>query len=172
MAWKVEIDRAALRDLGKLDRQTARRVLTFLYGRVAALDDPRSIGEALRTVTGITLPRAKSPKPWKTDCALMQMATLYRSLSLIPSPLECVVQIVCLPVEEGCEGQIRTTEVTIEPDAQVQGCQLGGDAALQAPQAAGARKVQTKDLLQVPVDRLDDLPPAWARRPAPPPTLG
>ena len=50
--------------------------------------------------------------------------------------------------------------MTIEPNAQVQGCQLGGDAALQAPQAAGARKVQTKDLLQVSVDRLDDLPPA------------
>jgi len=48
MAWKVEIDRAALRDLSRLDRQTARRILAFLYDRVAALDDPRSIGEALR----------------------------------------------------------------------------------------------------------------------------
>lgn len=48
MAWKVEVDRAAVRDLGKLDRQAARRILTFLHGRVAALDDPRSIGEALR----------------------------------------------------------------------------------------------------------------------------
>ena len=37
-----------MRDLSKLDRQTARSILTFLYGRVAALDDPRSIGEALR----------------------------------------------------------------------------------------------------------------------------
>lgn len=48
MAWKVEIDRAALRDLSRLDQQTARRILAFLYDRVAALDDPRSIGEALR----------------------------------------------------------------------------------------------------------------------------
>lgn len=48
MAWKVEIDRAALRDLSRLNRQTARRILAFLYDRVAALDDPRSIGEALR----------------------------------------------------------------------------------------------------------------------------
>lgn len=48
MAWKVEIDRAAVRDLDKLDPQTARRILSFLHGRVAALDDPRSIGEALR----------------------------------------------------------------------------------------------------------------------------
>ena len=48
MAWKVEIDRAAVRDLGKLDPQTARRILAFLQDRVATLDDPRSIGEALK----------------------------------------------------------------------------------------------------------------------------
>jgi mRNA interferase RelE/StbE len=48
MAWRVELDLAAVRELGKLDPQTARRVLTFLHSRVAALDDPRSIGEALK----------------------------------------------------------------------------------------------------------------------------
>ena len=48
MAWKVELDNAAERDLDKLDPQTARRILTFLHGRIAALDDPRSIGEALK----------------------------------------------------------------------------------------------------------------------------
>jgi mRNA interferase RelE/StbE len=48
MAWKVEIDQAADRDLAKLDPQTARRIVTFLHGRLAALDDPRSIGEALK----------------------------------------------------------------------------------------------------------------------------
>ena len=48
MAWRVEIDRAALHDLGKLDRQAARRILAFLHGRVATLDNPRSIGEALK----------------------------------------------------------------------------------------------------------------------------
>ena len=47
-SWKVELDRAAVRDLGKLDQQAARRILAFLHGRVAALDDPRSIGEALK----------------------------------------------------------------------------------------------------------------------------
>ena len=41
MAWRVEIDRAAVRDLGKLDRQAAQRILAFLHGRVATLDDPR-----------------------------------------------------------------------------------------------------------------------------------
>ena len=48
MAWKIELDRAAARELGKLDQQAARRILAFLHGRVATLDDPRSIGEALK----------------------------------------------------------------------------------------------------------------------------
>ena len=48
MAWTIELDHAAVRDLRKLDRQTARRILAFLHGRVGVLDDPRSIGEALK----------------------------------------------------------------------------------------------------------------------------
>lgn len=51
MAWKVELDRAAERDLDKLDPQIARRILKFLYGRVAQLKDPRSIGQALQGST-------------------------------------------------------------------------------------------------------------------------
>ena len=39
---------APARDLDKLDSQTAKRILTFLHGRVAKLDDPRGIGEALK----------------------------------------------------------------------------------------------------------------------------
>lgn len=48
MVWRVELDPAAERELDKLDPQTARRILVFLHGRVAQLDDPRSIGEALK----------------------------------------------------------------------------------------------------------------------------
>ena len=48
MAWKVELDEAAEHELDKLDRQVARRILSFLFERVAKLDDPRSIGEALK----------------------------------------------------------------------------------------------------------------------------
>ncbi len=48
MAWRIEFERAAERELGKLDRQAATRILKFLHERVAPLDDPRSIGEALR----------------------------------------------------------------------------------------------------------------------------
>ena len=48
MAWKVELDEAAEHELDKLDPQVARRILSFLFDRVAKLDDPRSIGEALK----------------------------------------------------------------------------------------------------------------------------
>jgi mRNA interferase RelE/StbE len=47
MAWKVELSEEADRQLDKLDPQITRRILKFLYERVAKLDDPRSIGEAL-----------------------------------------------------------------------------------------------------------------------------
>ena len=40
MGWRVELDQAAERDLDRLDPQTARRILVFLHGRIAALDDP------------------------------------------------------------------------------------------------------------------------------------
>jgi mRNA interferase RelE/StbE len=46
--WKVEIDQEAKRDLEKLDPQVIRRIERFLFERIAVLDDPRSIGEALR----------------------------------------------------------------------------------------------------------------------------
>lgn len=48
MAWRVELDSAAERELDKIDPQTARRILGFLHERVARLEDPRSIGEALK----------------------------------------------------------------------------------------------------------------------------
>ena len=48
MAWKVEFDPAAERELDKLDPQVARRILTFLHERVAVLENPRAIGEALK----------------------------------------------------------------------------------------------------------------------------
>ena len=48
MAWKVELSEETSRQLDKLDPQIARRILKFLHGRVARLDNPRSIGEALR----------------------------------------------------------------------------------------------------------------------------
>jgi mRNA interferase RelE/StbE len=48
MAWSVELSQGADRALSKLDKQHAKRILKFLQERVAKLDDPRSIGKALR----------------------------------------------------------------------------------------------------------------------------
>jgi mRNA interferase RelE/StbE len=48
MAWTIEFDKTAERELDKLDKQTARRILAFLNERVANLEGPRSIGEALQ----------------------------------------------------------------------------------------------------------------------------
>lgn len=48
MAWRVELADSAAKQLRKLDPQIAKRILTFLRDRVTLLDDPRSIGEALR----------------------------------------------------------------------------------------------------------------------------
>jgi mRNA interferase RelE/StbE len=47
MAYSVELSESADRELGKLDVQQAKRILKFLHERVAKLDDPRSVGEAL-----------------------------------------------------------------------------------------------------------------------------
>lgn len=48
MAWRIEFEDAALKELEKLDKPVARRILAFLRERVAVLDDPRSVGEALK----------------------------------------------------------------------------------------------------------------------------
>jgi mRNA interferase RelE/StbE len=48
MAWRIELSGLAQRNLKKLDRQVAKRILVFLHGRLARLDDPRSIGQALK----------------------------------------------------------------------------------------------------------------------------
>ncbi len=48
MAWRVEFDDGARRDLEKLDKPIALRITRFLRERVGQLDDPRSIGDALK----------------------------------------------------------------------------------------------------------------------------
>lgn len=46
MTFRVEYTETALRQLRKLDRQVARRVIDYL-DEVAALDDPRNRGKGL-----------------------------------------------------------------------------------------------------------------------------
>ena len=48
MAWRVEFERAAARELDKLDPQSAARILRFLRDRIAPLEDASSIGQALK----------------------------------------------------------------------------------------------------------------------------
>ena len=51
MAWQIEFDKSAKKELAKLDRQVARRLIDFLKNRVLNLRDPRSVGQALRGST-------------------------------------------------------------------------------------------------------------------------
>ena len=48
LAWRIEFDDAAFKELAKLDKPVARRILAFLRERLAQLDDPRSVGKALK----------------------------------------------------------------------------------------------------------------------------
>ena len=48
MTWKIELSAHAQKNLKQLDPQITRRILAFLHSRVAELEDPRSIGEALK----------------------------------------------------------------------------------------------------------------------------
>jgi mRNA interferase RelE/StbE len=45
---RIELSAQVDRDLGKLDPQQSKRILKFLRERVARLDNPRSIGQALQ----------------------------------------------------------------------------------------------------------------------------
>jgi mRNA interferase RelE/StbE len=52
MAWAIEYGKDADKEIANLDRQIAQRIIKFMGNRVAKLENPRSIGEAL---TGSTL---------------------------------------------------------------------------------------------------------------------
>lgn len=47
-AWTIEFAESAARQLRKLDRPVARRIIAFLRERVSTAADPRSLGEALK----------------------------------------------------------------------------------------------------------------------------
>lgn len=47
MAWTVDYTETARKQLRKLDKQVARRILDFLDERVAAAEEPGSTGNAL-----------------------------------------------------------------------------------------------------------------------------
>ena len=47
MAWTVEFVPAAAKELKKLGRAEAARIIATLETRIASLDDPRTVGSAL-----------------------------------------------------------------------------------------------------------------------------
>jgi len=47
LAWTISYTESARRQLRKLDKPTARRIVAFMDGRIATQEDPRSSGEAL-----------------------------------------------------------------------------------------------------------------------------
>ena len=46
MAWQIKINKNIQRELGKLDKQTAKRITSKLR-EISQLDNPRSMGKAL-----------------------------------------------------------------------------------------------------------------------------
>jgi len=52
LAWTIEYTDAARRQLRKLDKQSARRILDYMDKRVAPLEDARSLGKALKGPLG------------------------------------------------------------------------------------------------------------------------
>ena len=49
MAWRIEFEEAAKKELARLDRQTQARILKYLRERVAPSENPRAFGEPLRS---------------------------------------------------------------------------------------------------------------------------
>lgn len=52
MAWAIEYAETAKKQLRKLDRAAARRIVDFMDERVATSDDPRALGKALKGPLG------------------------------------------------------------------------------------------------------------------------
>ena len=48
MVWQIEVSDAAKKQLAKIGRVEAKRITAFLRLRVATMDDPRHLGEALQ----------------------------------------------------------------------------------------------------------------------------
>lgn len=48
MVWKVEFHKDAEKELDKLDKQHARRILKYMFERIATKESPRRFGEQLQ----------------------------------------------------------------------------------------------------------------------------
>lgn len=50
MAWQIEFTPEAEKQLSKIDRQSAKRIVKFLRERISPAENPRTYGKALRGV--------------------------------------------------------------------------------------------------------------------------
>ena len=48
MGWRIELSGDARKQLQKLGRSEARRIVQFLHQRIEPLDNPRLVGKALK----------------------------------------------------------------------------------------------------------------------------
>jgi mRNA interferase RelE/StbE len=48
LGWAIEFDKAAVKELAKLGAPASKRILKFLSTRLAPLENPRDLGEALK----------------------------------------------------------------------------------------------------------------------------
>jgi len=51
MAWRIDFERSAARELNQMDPPQRRRILSFLNERIIPGDNPRRLGEALHGST-------------------------------------------------------------------------------------------------------------------------
>jgi mRNA interferase RelE/StbE len=48
LAWKIELGESARKELSKINKADARRIVKFLFQRVSTAEDPRSLGQAMK----------------------------------------------------------------------------------------------------------------------------
>lgn len=82
MAFDIEFDPDAVKDLKKLDRPVKQRLVGFLKERVAPLDNPREIGEAL---AGATLGNYWTYRVdnWRIICDIQDKRIVVRVLRVV-----------------------------------------------------------------------------------------
>lgn len=48
LAWRIELSDTAAKQISKIGKAEAKRIIAFLRERLGALDDPRQLGQALK----------------------------------------------------------------------------------------------------------------------------
>lgn len=52
MAWTIEYDVAAVKDLKHIGKQEAKRIVDYMEERIAGQDNPRALGKSLKGPLG------------------------------------------------------------------------------------------------------------------------